>query len=128
MIGRFLFDQGEFYVQRVYQDTSAFKAGIKEQDEIVKINGKRTDKISMLYAYSLLFYEPGTKVTLTIERNNQEKDYVLVSDRFTVSVRGLTPEQVKRAKNWEKACYDPDFRYQLGLSRAQTEECKKLNN
>lgn len=29
---------------------------------------------------------------------------------------GLTPNQVKKAKNWEKAKYDEDFRKQLGLS------------
>ncbi len=30
-------------------------------------------------------------------------------------VLNLTPEKVKTAKNWEKACYDPDFHKQLGL-------------
>ncbi|HEY9829494.1 MAG TPA: pentapeptide repeat-containing protein [Stenomitos sp.] len=30
-------------------------------------------------------------------------------------VKNLTPEQIKEARNWEKANYDPDFREQLGL-------------
>ncbi len=30
-------------------------------------------------------------------------------------VRGLTPSQVKKAKNWQKAKYDPEFRQELGL-------------
>ncbi|MFN6539631.1 MAG: pentapeptide repeat-containing protein [Nostoc sp. EkiNYC01] len=32
------------------------------------------------------------------------------------SIRNLTSEQVKAAKNWEKAIYDEDFRAKLGLS------------
>jgi BTB/POZ domain-containing protein KCTD9 len=27
----------------------------------------------------------------------------------------ITPEQIKQAKNWQSACYDPGFRKQLGL-------------
>lgn len=30
-------------------------------------------------------------------------------------VYGLQPDQVKRAKNWEKAKYDEEFRKKLGL-------------
>jgi hypothetical protein len=30
--------------------------------------------------------------------------------------KNLTPEQVKYAKNWEKAEYDEEFRKKLGLS------------
>ncbi|GAB1538405.1 hypothetical protein NUACC21_10660 [Scytonema sp. NUACC21] len=31
------------------------------------------------------------------------------------NAKNLTPEQVKQAKNWEKAEYDPEFRKKLGL-------------
>ena len=30
--------------------------------------------------------------------------------------------QVKKAKNWEKAYYDPEFREKLGLSPEQAED------
>ncbi|MRW76305.1 pentapeptide repeat-containing protein, partial [Staphylococcus aureus] len=33
---------------------------------------------------------------------------------------GLTPEQVKSARNWEKAKYDKDFRVKLGLPPSLT--------
>ncbi len=29
--------------------------------------------------------------------------------------KGITPEQIKEAKYWQSACYNPDFRKQLGL-------------
>ncbi|MDJ0719916.1 MAG: pentapeptide repeat-containing protein [Prochloraceae cyanobacterium] len=39
-------------------------------------------------------------------------------------VKNLTPEQVTKARNWKKACFDPDFREKLGLPREQIKECK----
>ena len=38
-------------------------------------------------------------------------------------IQGLTLKQVKQAKNWDKACYDPVFATELGLSAEQTKEC-----
>ncbi|MDJ0713899.1 MAG: pentapeptide repeat-containing protein [Prochloraceae cyanobacterium] len=111
---------GRFFVSIVYENTSASEKGIKKRDMIVKINGKETKKINIDEANKLLFDKEGTEVTLTIQRNDQQKDYVLVSDRFTISVQGLTPEQIKKAKNWEKAKYDPEFR-QLLESTEETE-------
>jgi hypothetical protein len=29
--------------------------------------------------------------------------------------KGITTEQIKKAKNWQTACYDPDFRIKFGL-------------
>jgi len=31
-------------------------------------------------------------------------------------LQGLTPYQIKQAKNWDKAIYSPQFREKLGLS------------
>ncbi len=35
----------------------------------------------------------------------------------------LTPQQVKAAENWEQACYDLEFRKQLGLSGKNPKNC-----
>ncbi len=117
---------GYYYVNIIYKDTPASEQDIEQGDRIIEINGKWIGKWSTLEKFEinkLLFDKEGTEVTLTIQRYSRRKDYVLVSDRFNMS-QGLTPEQVKKAKNWEKACYDLDFREQLGLPREQTEECK----
>jgi BTB/POZ domain-containing protein KCTD9 len=37
--------------------------------------------------------------------------------------RDITPEQIKKAKNWQSACYDPDFRIKLGLSPQNPKQC-----
>lgn len=43
-------------------------------------------------------------------------------------VKNLTPEQVKSAKNWEQACYDPAFNNELGLSTEEQEKnCEKFS-
>ncbi len=110
---------GFYYVSLIYKDTPAFDAGIRRGDRIVLINKQNAEKIEIEKAHNLIFdkpfAKPGTKVTLTIERNNQKKEYSLISKSFTMSVQGLTPEQVKEANNWEKAYYDPELAKQLGL-------------
>lgn len=37
--------------------------------------------------------------------------------------KNLTPEQIKKAKNWQKACYDPEFRKKLGLPPENPKNC-----
>ena len=38
-------------------------------------------------------------------------------------VKGLTPEQIKKASYWQSACYDPDFRIKLGLPPKNPYKC-----
>ena len=35
----------------------------------------------------------------------------------------ITPQQIKQAKNWQTACYDPDFRIKLGLPPQNPKQC-----
>jgi hypothetical protein len=37
--------------------------------------------------------------------------------------KGLTSVQLKRAKNWQSACYDPELRKQLGLTSVEKPKC-----
>ncbi|MEO6033990.1 MAG: S41 family peptidase [Verrucomicrobiota bacterium] len=62
------------------EDTPGFKAGILSGDQIVKIDGKSTDKFGIEDAVKRLRGEPGTEVTLSILRPSsaQIKDYKLV--------------------------------------------------
>ena len=41
-----------------------------------------------------------------------------------IGAKNLTPEQVKSAKNWEKACYDPELRIKLGLRPDNPDYCQ----
>ncbi|MBI3324191.1 MAG: S41 family peptidase [Candidatus Omnitrophica bacterium] len=78
-------------------DTPAFKAGLKPNDRIVKIDGKLTRGITLLDAVKQLRGKPGTKVSLTIlrEGENELLDVPLVRDTIKM-------ESVREAKIMEE--------------------------
>ena len=57
------------------EDTPAFEAGILAKDLIVGIDGKDTKGMDVNDAVKLIRGKPGTKVTLTIDRDGQKNDY-----------------------------------------------------
>jgi carboxyl-terminal processing protease len=66
------------------EDTPAFKAGILAKDIILKIDGKSTEGMSVNDAVKLIRGEPGTSVTLTIQRGEQQVDYPLNRARIEI--------------------------------------------
>jgi carboxyl-terminal processing protease len=50
------------------KDTPGYIAGIQPRDEIIKINGKSTEKLGLEDGVGLLRGEPGSKVSITIHR------------------------------------------------------------
>jgi carboxyl-terminal processing protease len=61
------------------EDTPGYRAGILPLDRILKIDGKSTEKFTLEEAVTHLRGEPGTEVTLTVQRpsTGQVKDYKL---------------------------------------------------
>lgn len=61
------------------EDSPAFRAGILAGDQIIRIDGKSTEKLTMTDAVKRLKGEPGTTVTLTISRSSvsQPQDFTL---------------------------------------------------
>lgn len=61
------------------EDTPSIKAGLLPGDQILKINGAATDRMTMSDAVEMLRGEPGEKVVLTIARpeTKEVKDYEL---------------------------------------------------
>jgi carboxyl-terminal processing protease len=75
------------------EDTPAFNAGVKSGDQIIKIDGKSTKDFSVIEAVKKLRGAKGTKVTITIMRENmvKPKDFVLTRDIIQVkSVKSKT--------------------------------------
>ena len=71
-------------------DTPAYRAGLKSNDRIVKINGELTRGITLLNAVKKLRGKPNTEVTLTIlrEGENEIRDVALTRDIIKIkSVR-----------------------------------------
>jgi len=69
------------------EDTPGFRAGILPGDQILRINGTTTEKMSLQDAIDLLRGDPGQKITLTIFRpsNKETKDYVLQREIIKVA-------------------------------------------
>ncbi len=68
-------------------DTPAYKVGIKAGDKIVKINGELTKDITLIEAVKKLRGDPGTQVTITILREDEEKliDYTITRDIIKIA-------------------------------------------
>ena len=66
------------------EDTPAFNAGVIAQDIITKIDGKSTEGMDVNQAVSMIRGQPGTLVTLTIQRNNQQKEFQLKRARIEI--------------------------------------------
>ncbi|MCM8782674.1 MAG: S41 family peptidase [Candidatus Omnitrophica bacterium] len=75
------------------EGTPAFKAGLKPNDKIVKIDGKSTRDITLNEAVKRLRGEPGTTITLTILRENERR----VLD-FTITRGIIEIESIKEAR------------------------------
>src|ERR1700741_1765112 len=69
------------------EDTPSFRAGIMPGDEILRINGNVTDRMSLQDALSMLKGDPGQKVTLTIYRQStkETKDFTLQREIIKVA-------------------------------------------
>lgn len=84
-IGSMVRNEGDYaIITEVYRGFPADQAGIKPGDIIKKVDGvslkgMQSDKIS-----DKLKGEPGTPVTLTLERNGRETDYTMKRERIAV--------------------------------------------
>lgn len=78
------------------EGTPGEKAGIKSGDEIVKIDGQDTKGLALDEAVSKIRGPEGTKVTLTIRRGQETKDYVLTRSNIQIkTVSGkMLPDNV----------------------------------
>jgi carboxyl-terminal processing protease len=77
------------------EDTPAHRAGILPGDQILKIDDKTTDKMSLDDAIKLMRGRPGDKITLTILRAGKEKDRE--SEESEVFERTLVREVIRVA-------------------------------
>ncbi len=75
----------ELFISTTEEASPAHVAGILSQDIVVKIDGKSTQGMALDQANDSLKGSPGTQVTLTVRRGNQELDFQLVRARAWVS-------------------------------------------
>ncbi|MFA7342914.1 MAG: S41 family peptidase [Terrimicrobiaceae bacterium] len=85
---------GVFTVINPMEDSPGFAAGILPGDQILKINGQTTDKLTLQEAVEKLRGKVGEKVTLTINRpaTKEIKDYELT--RAVIKVPSVKDAQI----------------------------------
>ncbi|GAB4533245.1 MAG: S41 family peptidase [Pleurocapsa sp.] len=66
------------------EDTPAFEVGILAKDIIVSIDGTDTKGMDVNDAVKLIRGKPGSKVTLTVERNGKKSDYEITRARIQI--------------------------------------------
>ena len=85
-------------IGRVFENSPAEKAGIKENDIIIKVNGSDVTKKSLSDIASIVKGTSGTKVKLTIKRDGKEQDIEVtrsVVDNISVSSEVITKNDKK---------------------------------
>ncbi len=75
-------------ITRVNKDGPAYKAGLKEKDLIVKVEGKDVQNKTSVQLVKLLRGKAGTKVQLTVKRKDHLLDFVVT--RAKVKIENVT--------------------------------------
>jgi carboxyl-terminal processing protease len=71
------------------EGTPAFEAGIKAGDQIIKIDDRSTKDFSIMEAVKVIRGPKGTKVRLTIRREEEEKPIEFVITRDVIPIRSV---------------------------------------
>jgi len=80
------------------EDTPAFKAGLKTNDRIVKIDGKSTKDLSLMDAVKLMRGEPGTSVTIIVLREDEKKFLEFKIERGIIQVKSIKEARILEDK------------------------------
>lgn len=85
-------DEGYITVVAPIEDTPGEKAGIKTNDKIVKVNDQDVVGMDLDKAVDMIKGEPGTKVTLTIMRENQRQPLTFEIKREMINQKAIKSE------------------------------------
>ncbi|WP_391120438.1 S41 family peptidase [Psychrobacillus sp. L3] len=83
---------GKFIVVAPLKDSPAFKAGLKPQDEIVRVNGERLNGKTLSDLVKMLSGEKGTSLKMTVYRSSEERHVELHMKRETIAMHSVSSE------------------------------------
>lgn len=81
--------QGVLTVISPIEDTPAYIAGVKPGDKVIAVDGKSTKGLSLVEAAQLMRGKKGSKVTLTVARDNVDKPVDIVVTRGNVKIKSV---------------------------------------
>lgn len=77
-------EDGKIKVVEVYEDSPAKKAGLEENDLIIKVEGEDITGLALDAAVAKIKGEKGTQVKLTILRSNKEQEIKAIRDKINI--------------------------------------------
>lgn len=109
------------------EDTPAFRAGLKPNDNIVEIEGVSTRNITTDEAVSKLRGKPGTGVTITINRKGIEEPFKVTLVREEINIKTVKSELIQQGQ--EKYAYIKITQFSLPTAdELETHIKKQLEN
>ncbi|MCL5037744.1 MAG: S41 family peptidase [Chloroflexi bacterium] len=87
-------EEKQLFAVEVFEGTPAEKAGVKNGDWIMAIDGKSTKGITVRGAQDVIRGKPGTKVTLTIKREGEKNLLTLTPIRDHVVIHAIKPPEI----------------------------------
>ncbi len=84
-------------VTQVMEDSAAAKAGLKQGDLVLEMDGKKVGKVAE-FRNKVSFTPPGTKVKLLIQRNGKERTLVAKIGKQETDDKGQPTESSKLSK------------------------------
>lgn len=83
-------EQGWLKIVSPMDNSPAWRAGVMADDRVISIEGTETQGLSIDESIDLLMGEPGTEVTITVERDGERKQIDIVRDHIKVqAVKGF---------------------------------------
>ncbi len=104
------------------EDTPAYKAGIKAQDVILKVDGKSTLGMTLQDAVKIMRGKPGTKIHLTIVREGAKKPIEIDITRAIIHVKSV------KFKKYGDVGYIKILKFQDKTAKEVKKALSKLKN
>ncbi|HHO76232.1 MAG TPA: DegQ family serine endoprotease [Deltaproteobacteria bacterium] len=90
-------DTGGVLISQVMPDAPAEKAGLKQGDVVIRFNGEPVDSVAP-FRNKVALTKPGTKVEITVLRDNKEKTFSVKIEKLTSEVNTAMsePESIEK--------------------------------
>ena len=102
-------DHGRLLVISPLAGTPAYRAGVEAGDWIMKIEGKKTEGITLNKAVKTLTGRPGTKVTITVLHRGDTVPVDIAITRAIIKIKSVQGDTRKADASWD-FMYDKEHR------------------